>query len=109
MVGQGRCCRKLLEDHYEAETERRRNGTKERFGVIGCLGCDTKELRPPACRGLDRMIRKTQASDYGVTCFWLHTEVRMTNTLEVYVLSQNVSVKVCFEGYLAKGSSYRMR
>lgn len=33
----------------------------------------------------------------------------MTNTLEVYILPQNVSVKVCFGGYLAKGSSYRMR
>lgn len=33
----------------------------------------------------------------------------MTNTLEVYVLPQNVSVKVCFRGYLTKGSSYIMR
>lgn len=41
--------------------------------------------------------------------FDLHTEIRMTNTLEVSILPQNVSVKVCFGGYLAKGSSYRMR
>lgn len=33
----------------------------------------------------------------------------MTNTLEIYILPQNVSVKLCFGGYLAKDSSYRMR
>lgn len=59
MAGQGRFYRKLLEGYYDAETESRRNGTKKRrFGVIGRLGCDTKKLRPPANRGLDRMIRK---------------------------------------------------
>lgn len=33
----------------------------------------------------------------------------MTNVLEVDLLSQNVSVEVGFEGYLAKGSSSRRR
>lgn len=59
MPGQGRCCRKLLEGHCDAEKEGRRNGAEEsRFAVIGGLGCYTKDLGPsPASRWLGRRIR----------------------------------------------------
>lgn len=35
--------------------------------------------------------------------FDLHTEIRMTTTLEVYILPQNVNVKVCFGGIPGQG------
>lgn len=54
MADQGGSCRKLLEGLCKVE-DKRRNGTEEnRLGVIGGLGCHTKETGPsPTVRGPD--------------------------------------------------------
>lgn len=54
-------------------------------------------------RAIEGAGTKTQARAQGLTWFWLSSERSMANVHEVDSLPQNVSVKGCFGGYLARG------